>query len=741
MTCDSNGPFEFLTRPYPYKREPFQLASGELVTYEGIYYSIPASSLMLDKRLFTNAEDHPVDSTIKLYINRDTGFSSGIEPDDDGEIYQIATPHYADYILDLRALIAEVTALHAADSDHPAQQFFEDHLRRVRATYDLSAHDISDNAYVHPEPQNTVPSGTTPPGASGSVPPPGDGFELGAQQVMDIDIDEVQWQVFTRPKNRLDATPGVIPTEPIFPAVLPGGSLPSFTSLDETNLTELALGGATSGGVVVTGDGLATGTSIKLSTASGVSPDGSGVFSEVVPWKLFPCDRELCSYYSPHEDPSGVISALGRQAVYLAPEGLSNGVYMLAVSASTEASGLVVQHYPSNYQATSGIDANGHAHDGVHVIDKLLYNLNSPGGGGTAIGYSPINGKKVFAHWVGSEPASEGETFGSAGPKYQNGSNVFVAGNVTEAADPTFAFSTQNWATTNNLFSPVDWAGLSTSALTPSRGLFGSPASTVYAVADIQAGSTRGVVTRKVYNQWGFIDQLVAPDLDRAQGGQRKDEVINYHTIEYNEGTDPVTGDFAWIKVGESDSSTALVFYENTFVVNNIFSLFFLRRPSNGMVHANGDIYVQWSDKAGIADILPRKNFFAQIGQPSTKLSPVTNRTDVTVSIGFFPAWKLVRYVTTNNQVTVPDSINISPAGSEMITFDPDLGFDDTFVTEFGPPVWDPDEGVNYIYFLWDDGNASRSFFAHMDTDFVIFRINQTDNEGILSGRMALLSI
>jgi hypothetical protein len=76
-----------------------------------------------------------------------------------------------------------------------------------------------------------------------------------------------------------------------------------------------------------------------------------------------------------------------------------------------------------------------------------------------------------------------------------------------------------------------------------------------------------------------------------------------------------------------------------------------------------------------------------------------------------------------------------------MITFDPDLGFDDTFVTEFGPPVWDEDEGVNYIYFLWDDGSTTKSFFAHMDTDFVIFRINQTDNEGILSGRAALLSI
>ncbi|MHA2065179.1 MAG: hypothetical protein ACXABY_12455, partial [Candidatus Thorarchaeota archaeon] len=646
MTCSSDGPFEFLTRPYPYKREPFQLTSGELVTYEGIYYSIPASGLLLDKRLFTNVEDHPIDSTIKLYINRDTGLASTIEPDDDGEIYQIATPHYADYILDMRALVADVASAHSADSDHPTQQFFEDHLKRARATYDLSAYNISDGAYVHPEPQNTVPSGATPPGASGSVPPPGDGFELGAQQVMDIDMDEVQWQVITRPKKRLDATPGVIPVEPIFPAALPGGSLPTFSSLDETNLIQLALGGATSGGILVTGDGLIAGTSIKLSTASGISPDGSGVFSEAVPWRLFPCERELCNYYSPHEAPDNVISALGRQAIYLAPGGVSRGVYMLAASASTEASGLVVQHYPSNYQATSGIDANGHAHNGVHVVDKLIYNLNSPAG--TAIGYSPINGKKVFVHWIGSEAGSQGETFGGAGPKYQNGDNVFVAGNITEAADETFTFSTQNWATTNNLFSPVSWAELSTSALAPTRGLFGSSNSTTYSVADIQAGSTRGVVTRKAYVPWGFIDQLVAPDLDRAQGGQRKDEVINYHTIEYHEGINSETGDFEWVKVGETDTTTQLVFYENTFVVDNVFSFFFLKRPNNGMVHANGDIYVQWSDKAGIADILPRKNFFAQIGQPSTKLSPVTNRTDVTVSIGFFPTWRLVRYVTTN---------------------------------------------------------------------------------------------
>jgi hypothetical protein len=148
-------------------------------------------------------------------------------------------------------------------------------------------------------------------------------------------------------------------------------------------------------------------------------------------------------------------------------------------------------------------------------------------------------------------------------------------------------------------------------------------------------------------------------------------------------------------------------------------------------------------------DILPRNNLFAPIGQPTLRKAPSTSRSDVIVSIGFFPSWARRRYVTTNNQVTVPDQIDFSPAKSKSITFDDLLwvtpGEKARFlenVDTFGAPVWDPDEGVNYIYFLWRDFSISQSrlFFAHMNTDFVIFRMNQVP-EGVLFGRPALLSI
>lgn len=739
MACSGIGPFEFLTRPYPYKREPFQLTLGELITYEGIYFSIPGSGLMLDKRLFTDASSHPVDSSIKLYINKDSALSPVIEPDDDGAVYTSGTPHYGDYILDLRALIDEVTSLHAADTDHTARQFFEDHLRQRRTTYDFTGKTIADGEYVHPDPSNIVPSGATPPGSSGSIPPPGDGFELGAQQIMDIDMDEIQWQALARPKKRGNATPGIIPVEPIFPMALPQGSLPTFTTLDDSHLNDLALNGSTSGGVLVTGDALVAGSSIKLSTNSGVTPDGEGNFVDDVPWKLFPCERELCRYYTPIET-SGVITARGRQGIFAAPGSLSSGVYLLAASASTDTSGLVTQHWPGNYHGTSGIDANGHAHDGVHVVDKLIYNLNSLGGGNTAVGHSPLNGKKVLVHWRGGETGSQGETFTGAGPKYHNGDTVYAAGSIVNPR-VTDTESTANWATVSNLFSPVSWATLSTTALGPTITGGGSNSIT-YGVGDIQAGSTRGVITRKAYAQWGFIDQLVAPDFDRATGGQRITKTITYTTHSYSEGTDGA-GNFEWVEDDDSPytSTTELAYFDNTYFVNNIFSFFFLKKPNNGLVHANGDIYVQWSNKTGATDVLPRRNFFAIIGAPQTGLKPSTNRSDVTISIGFFPSWALRRYVTTNNQVSVPTDIALSPANSEVITFDSALDFDESVITDFGPPVWDADVGVNYIYFLATIGGLNKLFFAHMDTDFMIFRINQTDGDGFLTGRAALLSI
>ena len=416
----------------------------------------------------------------------------------------------------------------------------------------------------------------------------------------------------------------------------------------------------------------------------------------------------------------------------------TNGVYILAVSDTGDTSGVATQHYPSNYHAISGIDANGHAHNGVHVVDKLIYNLTSQGGDGTMVGYSPINGKRVLTHWVGQEAGSQGESFGGGGVTYNNGDDVFSIGNVTtfNAGNGT---SRQNWATTGATLSPVNWSEITVSNLGPRFSPFTGTGIT-YLVVDVQAGSTRGVISRQRYALWGFIDRVISPDSDRSQGGKQKTATVESHTIVYSEGTNQA-GEFEWQKFDEYDQTTNVVFNENTFTVGNIFSFFFEKKTNNGMVHANGNVFFQWGDRTGSQDVLPRNNKFASFGQGQSRQVPEKSHSSTTISIGFFPSWKRRLYVTTNNQVTVPTSLSVSPGGSKTITFDPDLDFDASEVESFGPPVWDPDEGTNYLFFRMVISGSTRIFFAHMDTNFVIFRFNQTDGDGFLTGSAALLSI
>jgi len=707
----------------------------------GFFFSVPASGLLLDKRLFTNSSSHPVNSPFKLYVNKDAGVTINIEPDDDGAVYVSGTPHYADYIQDLRDAITDVTELHANDSDHTAQQFLTDHLTRTRASYDLSAHAINDSEYVHPSPNSTVPSGATPPGSSGSIPVPGDGYELGAQQIMDIDVDEVQWQSVTRPKNFKLGTPASIPVEPIFPAVLSDGEFPTISSLDETNLTDLALNSSASGGILLTGDVLVTGTSLKLSSASGSTPDDTTGFLENIPWKLFPCERELCTYYAP-DDPTATLTARGRQAIYQESTSIPDGVYMLAASDTAETSGLVVQHYPANYHALSGVDANGHAHDGLHIASKLIYNLNDSAGDGTIVGYSPINGKKVFAHWVGSEVGSAGVNFAGGSFRYANGNSVFSHAGVVDAYARS---SNVDWAVTNNTLSPVSWSKVSTTALGPRFSPF-TGVGTTFKINDMNA-SSEGVMTIKLYALWGFVDQVVFPDRDRGTGGQNVTESVTYTTQVYREGQDE-NGDFEWQRQPELDStSTQSVTYpKDTYHVNNIFSFFLYKKPNNGLVQANGKNYFQWSQTTGTGfnkvPTKPKLNLFMPIDGTTPTLVPEKLRTDVRVSVGFFPAWKLLRKVTTaNRQIELPGSIRAAPSSSSTITFHPDLDFDDSSIEEFSSPVWDEDKGINYIYFTIVNGGSVKMFFAHMDTSFVIYRFNQTGGDGFSTGRAALLSI
>lgn len=734
MTCASG--YEFLHRPYPYPRYPFRLGSGEIVGYEGRYFSIPAFGLLLDKRLFTAVASHPVASTVKLYINKDAALSQTIEPTLEASGYERGTPHYASVIMDLRSLLTDVCTRHAADSEYTSNDFFRAHMQRAREPYNLSetsALGVSDLSFVHPNPTSIVPI------APSSTTIPASQIQLGAQQFQDIDLDEVMWQPFPRPKIPATGTNG-IPIHPIFPAALPGGQLPEFTALDEQRFGQLGLNVAPSGGVLITGDALLEGTSIKFLTGSGQPGASEGSFVQAIEWARFPADDQMNRYYPTQQ--SGCISLSGRQAIYEIPGGLSDDqVYMLDVSA-VGTSGKLIQTHPANYHATSGIDSNGTATRGVHIVDKLIFNLNEISAGNLAVGRSRINGRKVFGHFTDSQASSKGLTIGGV-LKYANGNTIYGFGGVTQPfvggiGNPN---SLWEWATLNNRFSPISWGISSTSAPQPRTGLFGSPASTTWTVGDIMAASD-GVIWFKRYNQWGTMDRLVYPASNRAGGGDWTTEVINFETHVFREGTDPVTGGFAWIELPPPESpvfSTQNVnYFRDTYTCFNVMSLFFGTKPNHGFVNVNGQTYVQW----GNINELPRNSRFSAISSAprTTQMTPATAYSAVTTVVGFFPSWKLRLYVTTNNQVEVPGTMAVS-AGTDQISFAPGIPFTLAAVDSFGPAVWDPETNLNYLYFT-RRGNTSIVYFAKMNSSFQIVHVNRVDTtDVILNGRSAILSI
>ncbi len=733
MTCSDGFGFEYFHRPFPYTREPFQISGVEKVAFEGRFYSQPAYSVLVDKRLFTESDSHPVANPFTLYINRDAAVTTTVEPTLQASGYEVATPHYQDYILDLRNELDEIWILHAADSEHVANAFKIAHIVRQHNIYDLdtsSASGTASDAYVHLESQNTVPTG----------------LELGADYFRDIDIDEVMWQPFTRPKD-FRATVKNIPTEPIFPAALPGGSLPEFSVLDEEKYGILGLNAAGSGGILLTGDVLLEGSTLKLLTGSGVDPTSTSTFKEIVPWALFPAKKELCQYY-PTEN-SGIIIASGRQAIYNELSVGTDGVYLLDVSAAGS-SGVSIQHYPADYQSPDGLQPGtsvvSTTHDGVHITDKLIYNLSEMNPGQAVEGHSPINGKIVFGHFAGSEVGSEGQAVNGI-VKYVNSNTIRGYGGLTDVfvsvPNQTSRFE---WFSSNKTMSPVIWSELVTSILRPHLGIFGARPSIQYDVADINASETDGVITRLAYVEWGNNDRVIFPSADNAGGGQKTTETINFTTRVYGEGTDD-DGNFAWIELAAPESplssSQDIVFYKNTFKVDNIFSNFLLKRVNLGFVNAGGQLYFQFSDGGATSQF--NRIFTRAVGPRTTQLVPSQLRTDIIVVVGFFPAWKLRRYVTiASNQVEIPDTMFIG--GGSVITFAGGLGIDVTDVANYGPPAWDDDTGVNYIYFNTTSSAApdvrDRFFFAKMDTSFEIFEINEVDSaDAILSGRAALLDI
>lgn len=727
--------FEFLPRPYPYSREPFLVASGEKVGFEARFFSIPAFAAQVDKRLFTVSASHPVANVFKLYVNRSSNTTISLEPTISASGYERGTPHYADVILDIRDVLESAWAGHASDTDHSTGDFRVAHLDRQREPYDMqssSRPDVIPGDYVHKESVTLTPSGN----------------ELGATYLRDIDIDEVQWQPFTRPKKLAAYSTAALtgmPFEPCFPMVVKSnGALPDFSALDTARFGDLGLGGSASGGILITGDALLAGSSYKLIDGSGATPVGEGAFNQMIPWALYPAQNKMSLYYETQVS-GAVITASGRQAIYSTAMPSDTGVMLLNVS-DTGTSGYLVQHWPGNYHAPSGIDHNGKAHNGVHVTDRLIYNITEGNPGNLIHGRSIINGKKVFGHFVGTETSSQAKNYGTAGGKYANGNTIFGFGGI-----PTpFVLGTPNtsiveWFSTNKTFSPVSWTTFSTTVFEPRVGASPQyPNSTTFTLGDINASSAR-IATRKVYTQFGILDQVVVPDQDMAAGGVKVSEPITYESHIYRQGTDPVTGLFAWIELPPPESpiyvTHSATYFRDTYTVGNIFTLYFNIRPNYGFVHVNGNIFIQWSEVSGGTQIKPICNRFTPIGSLSTRLEPTQSYSQSTYVVGSFPTWQIRLVVTTNNQVTIPNTADITPANFSSPTFASDVPMTLSKVDRFGPAVWDPDAGVNYLYFSTIDV-PSRVYFAKMNTSFVITQINQVEvTDAILGGRAAVISI
>lgn len=719
--------FEFLDRPYKYPRDPFRLGVGEVVGYEGRYFSIPASSLVLDKRLLSPQNQHPIGSDVSLYINKDVGVTvPNIEPTADASGYDGATPHYVDYITDLRDLLDDVTALHADDSDHPASSFLACHLERAREVYDIdnsSASGVANTEYVHPTPVATTPTNG----------------ELGYGQFQDIDLDEVMWQPFSRPSRLVKGQDG-LPVEPAFPLVVFNGGLPSFSARDRERFDDLSLNVAASGNLVlVTGDVLvddSVASFLSEITPSSITTNSVGGFSQSITWKQFPAGDALNIYYTP-ETSGACISARGRQALYNIPKaGGTEAVYALAITRGG-ADPCTVQIYPSNYYATSGIDPNGKAHGGVHNTSRMLYNLAEISRNNFAVGRSPINGKKLFGHLGAEETGSEGQTV-DGNLTYSNGDNIYTFGGIVEPR-VTNTISRTEWASYDKEFSPASWDIIDTTALRPRRGFFGARDSTLFIPDDIQASSFDGVVWIKRYLDFGAQDRVVfAGDKNRALGGDRVEETYTATTTVFQETN--VNGEFVFVELPPPQSpivrTQSVKYNQETYSVGNIFTNFLNLRPNHGLVHVNGQIFFQWSN---VGDPVHR---FMPVSTASrtTNLVPPKVVSVATYVVGFFPVWRIRRVVTVaDRQISTPASLNLSPAASLNISFASDVPMTLASVEKFGPAVFDDKTLRNFIYFKTVNDTY---FFAIMNTSFEIVQINEVDQEdAILSGRAAILSI
>lgn len=745
---------EFFDRPYSYRREPFKLGVNDLVPYYGDIFSVPASGALLEKRLFTQSQNHPVNTTVRVYINKDANDSFLVEPDQTATHYESGTPHYSEVITDIRDILDESFALMANDSDWSDCDFKAAHLNRVRSGYNLDNTRASglpgQCLYVHKAPDNTVPTED----------------ELGyLGGFQDIDIDEIQYQPVARPKDGtfLGSTLNKrILIEPIFPAILDTtGSSPSLSNADDSYYINQGLGVSSSGGnVLITGDNLIDDSVYRLYSGSGNTHSALGTFQSQVDDAEYPGSSQLSQYYTP-SDSSGIVVARGRRGIYgIAVGNIAKGVYILNVG-PVNTSGSNINHWPSNYQNTSGVisgpmtasgvdQTQSVTHDGVHVTDKLIYAFSEIGNPGQPIrARSPINGRTIFAHIGPTETNSLGNAFGGF---YNIGDTIYELGRVSRPFTGGSS-SEVEVGSVNKELSPASFTKAITTQL---RGLAAinslyvrRAASTQFIRRDIIAPDDTPIISLKTYGLDGNVDQLVIGDDPLFGGGQLQSFVTITTTRIY--AVPGVGSQFDPVLIDTIVTSRVGEFFENTFFLNNIFSFFFFRRANNGFQNVNGQPFFQFTTNVqnNIAQN-PINDGFAEI--PTTGnfvLTPEDPIKTGTYTVGFFPVWATRRFVSVSTQTLIPGTVTVSPANSKTIDFTSQL---QNFITRdnvsrFGPPIWDANEGINYIYFQTVGGFAGSpvqgfTYFAKMNTDFEIFEIVRVNSEdAILNGKAGLISV
>jgi len=727
-TCSGYG-IEYFERPYRYDRYPFLLSDNELVGFSGVIFSQPAYAALTDKRLFTVPDDHPVDSTVKLYVNKGANVTITVEPDANATGYESGCVNYADYICDIRDLLDDVFALHSSDSQHTATAHKIAHLQRQRLPYQpldaTSASGTLDTDYVHAAPVAATPSGS----------------ELGASGIQDIDIDEINYQPFVRP-SKYDTSPILgrnVPSSPFFPTVIKtGGSIPAFGPKDQEVFDELALDVASSGSkLLITGDRLLSDSSIKvMSDGSGSTIAATGDFVEGIPWALYPAKDEMCRYIpqsgvTPSGAPSGatpLITASGRQALY-EPPSLSQGVYLTAVSETGATSGNVIQHYPGPgfWHSTSGVDLPSgiNYHDGLYVEDRLLYSLLEMQPNQMAGGRSLQNGRVVFAHVVNEDSNSLGKQFEGDNLSFVDGDDtVYSFAGTTDfedfrVGDTPVRRHTHSWASIDNTLSPTNFSESTVTEL-----------GVRYDIAAKTPGENDGAAyaTLILYNSYGFLDYWCKSGGPTTLSTLQTARIV-YTTRIYLEGVEQPNS--------PQIKTQVFPYHTGLFNMKNFYSFFIARNAYKTMLNVNGEAMFQFG--RGFGNNLRRAGrILAKPNSYVTRDYPPAARSVRCVSIGYFPAWKILCYITTNNQVTLPQEIGTF-AQFQILNAPGFPHFLDDDVQEYGPVTWDSVNMVNYLYVKLTNDTF---WFCKMNTDYQIFEANKvTAADAILFGKAGILSL